>query len=231
MKVRQITPSVFEVPLGIVNAFLVNHEELILIDTGLEGSTHELIQAIEQIGRVPGDLRHILVTHCHADHAGGLAAIQKTCDATTYMHPVDAAMVQQGRAKRPLTPAPGLLNQVLYKKFIATSPDQIPPTSIDREINDGEVLDIAGGLHTLHVPGHCAGQLAFFWPQEGGVLFAADSASHMGWLQPMIAYEDYQLGIRSLRKLTVYPFEVACFGHGKAIEKRAVQQFRQKWLK
>ncbi len=230
MKV-QVTPSVFEVPLGMANAFLINHDELTLIDTGSEGSTHQLIQAIEQIGRVPGDIRHILVTHCHADHAGGLAAIKKVCDATTYMHATDAAMVQQGKALRPLTPAPGILNKGLFNTFVTKSPSEIEVASIDQEVAEGELLEIAGGLRAIHVPGHCAGQLAFFWPQEGGVLFAADTASNMGWLQPSIAYEDYQLGLRSLRKLTMYQFEVACFGHGKAIRKNAVNQFRLKWLR
>ncbi len=231
MKVRQITPSVYEVSLGVVNTFLINHDELTLIDTGSEGSTHQLIQAVEKIGRVPKDIQHILITHCHADHTGGLAALQKACDATTYMHPTDAALVQQGQVLRPLTPAPGLLNKGLFQAFIAKSPSEIEPASIDREVTDSEILEIAGGLRAIHAPGHCAGQLVFFWPQEGGVLFAADTASNIGWLQPSIAYEDYQLGLRSLRKLTMYQFEVACFGHGKAIKKNAVNQFRLKWLK
>ncbi|MEM9832240.1 MAG: MBL fold metallo-hydrolase [Bacteroidota bacterium] len=231
MKIRQITPSVYEVSLGIVNAFLINHDELTLIDTGSEGSTHRLIQAVEKIGRVSGDIRHILVTHCHADHSGGLAALQKACNATTYMHPTDAAMVQQGKALRPLTPAPGLLNKGLFQAFIAKSPREIESAHIDHEVADGEILEIAGGIRAIYTPGHCAGQLAFFWPQEGGVLFAADTASNIGWLQPSIAYEDYQLGLRSLRKLTMYQFEVACFGHGQAIKKRAVNTFRLKWLR
>jgi glyoxylase-like metal-dependent hydrolase (beta-lactamase superfamily II) len=231
MRVRQITPSVYEIPLGVVNAFLINHDELTLIDTGYEGSTHQLIQAVEQIGRVPSDIRHILITHCHADHTGGLADIQKICEATTYLHPVDAAMVRQGKALRPLTPAPGLLNKALFKAFIAKSPAQITPAKVDHEVSDGELLNVAGGIRAIHVPGHCAGQLAFFWPQQGGVMFAADTASNMGWLQPSIAYENYEEGLRSLRKLTVHHFETACFGHGKAIRKNAVRRFRQKWLR
>lgn len=180
MNIRQVTSSVYEVPLGVVNAFLINHDELTLVDTGSKGSTHQLIQAIEQIGRVPGDIRHILVTHCHADHAGGLASIQKACDATTYMHSTDAAMVQQEKALRSLIPAPGILNQGLFKTFIAKSPSEVESAIIDQEVADGEMLEIAGGIRAIHVPGHCAGQLAFFWPQEGGVLFAADTASNMG---------------------------------------------------
>ncbi|MEQ9437931.1 MAG: MBL fold metallo-hydrolase [Cyclobacteriaceae bacterium] len=231
MLARQITPSVYEISLGMVNAFLINQDELTLIDTGLEGSTHKLMMAIEQIGRTPGDIRHILVTHCHPDHAGSLAAIQKACSATTYMHPADAALVREGKAKRPLTPAPGLLNKILYRSFIEKTPSQISPAAVDQEVQDGDLLAIAGGIRAIHVPGHAAGQLAFFWPQEGGVMFAADTASNVLRLQPSIAYEDYEAGLCSLRKLTVHYFETACFGHGKAIKHHAVHQFRRKWLK
>ena len=231
MLVRQITPSVYEIPLGYVNAFLINHEELTLIDTGSEGNTHKLMRAIEQIGRAPSDIRHIIATHCHPDHTGSLAAIQKACKATTYMHPTDAALVRQGKAMRPLTPAPGLVNKVLYRTLIANTPQQIAPAEVDQEVEAGITLEIAAGIAAIHAPGHCAGQLALFWPQEGGVMFAADTASNIVQLQPSIAYEDYDAGLRSLRKLTIHHFEIACFGHGKAIKQRAVHQFRRKWLR
>jgi glyoxylase-like metal-dependent hydrolase (beta-lactamase superfamily II) len=56
--------------------------------------------------------------------------------------------------------------------------------TIDHQVEDGEVLPLAGGLTAIHVPGHCAGQLAFLWPVQGGVLFAADTCSNalgLGW--------------------------------------------------
>ncbi|HMB02744.1 MAG TPA: hypothetical protein VKP69_03270, partial [Isosphaeraceae bacterium] len=53
----------------------------------------------------------------------------------------------------------------------------IDPTEIEHEVGDGEML--ANGLRAVHVPGHCAGQLAFLWPQHGGVLIAADAAAHI----------------------------------------------------
>jgi glyoxylase-like metal-dependent hydrolase (beta-lactamase superfamily II) len=33
-------------------------------------------------------------------------------------------------------------------------------------VADGETLPIAGGLHVVHIPGHCAGQVAFLWQGE-----------------------------------------------------------------
>jgi hypothetical protein len=42
-------------------------------------------------------------------------------------------------------------------------------------------------------------------------------------------YEDYALGLRSLAKLAALEFEVAVFGHGKAMVGGASGRFRRKW--
>jgi len=97
---------------------------------------------------------------------------------------------------------------------------------IDREIDDGTELPIAGGLKAIHVPGHCAGQLAFLWPRRR-VLFAADACSNMMGLGYSLGYEDFALGQRALSKLAAFDFDVALFGHGSPITNGAAQKFRQ----
>jgi glyoxylase-like metal-dependent hydrolase (beta-lactamase superfamily II) len=103
----------------------------------------------------------------------------------------------------------------------------VEAASIEHRAEDGQQLSIAGGLTAIHVPGHCAGQLAFLWPQHGGVLFAADTCSNMMGLAWSLGYEDFNEGKRSLKKLTALDFQVACFGHGKAILHDAVSKFKK----
>jgi len=69
----------------------------------------------------------------------------------------------------------------------------------------------------IHTPGHCAGQVAFLWPREGGVLFVGDAAANTLGLRLSISYEDLALGKRMLAKLAALPFSVALFGHGRTI--------------
>jgi glyoxylase-like metal-dependent hydrolase (beta-lactamase superfamily II) len=95
--------------------------------------------------------------------------------------------------------------------------------------DDGQVLPFAGGLTVVHAPGHCAGQVALLWPAHGGVLLAADAASNVLGLRPSPAYEDFALGEQSLRRLSALDFQVACFGHGKAIVGAAAARFRRRW--
>ena len=115
-----------------------------------------------------------------------------------------------------------------FRLFIPKGPAPIEPCAIDREINDGTGLPIAGGLKAIHIPGQCAGQLAFLWPRRK-LLFAADACSNMTGLGLSLGYESLQNGLDSLRKLAALDFDIACFGHGKPIMSGASDKFRAKW--
>jgi glyoxylase-like metal-dependent hydrolase (beta-lactamase superfamily II) len=116
----------------------------------------------------------------------------------------------------------------MYDLFVARASGMIEPCAIDYEINDRTELPIAGGLTALHMPGHCAGQLALLWPRRG-VLFVADAASNMPTLGLSLGYENLQEGLRSLANMAAVDFEIACFGHGRAITRQASVKFKQRW--
>lgn len=230
MTARPVVPGLFEVSLGFVNAFLLEKDDgLALIDTGIPGGGPKILEAVRSLGRGPSDVRQILVTHCHGDHAGGLAELKRATGAPASMHTVDAALVRSGHCLRPLTPAPGLVNAIVSRILLRSARDELPAAEIEQEIQDGETLPIAGGLRAIHAPGHCAGQLAFLWPRHGGVLLAADAAASVFGLGLSPFYEDLAEGERTLAKLAALDFEVACFGHGRPIRGGAAAKFRRKW--
>src|SRR6266850_8271791 len=134
MAAKLIVEGLWQISLSTVNAFLIDGGELTLIDSGFPNSAGKIVQAVESLGRKPADIRHIIVTHCHPDHAGSLAAIKRLTSASVYMHTADAAMVRKGESKRPMTAAPGLLRFVLYNLFVARSSSKIEPCAIDYEI-------------------------------------------------------------------------------------------------
>lgn len=227
MALKQIIPSLYALSLGAVNTFLIDSEDgLILIDTGYPENAHKILAAVRELGKQPEDIRHILVTHCHYDHAGSVAALKRFTGARTYMHPLDAAIVEGRRMPAPMTPGPGILNPVLFRTFVKLVP--VEPVEIEQKVVDGDTLALAGGIQAIHVPGHCAGQLAFLWMRHN-VLFAADTAANLFGLGWSIGYEDIETAKKSLAKLANMDFEVACFGHGGAIMHGAAQQFRRRW--
>jgi glyoxylase-like metal-dependent hydrolase (beta-lactamase superfamily II) len=230
MSVKSIVPGLWQVPRIFVNAFILEGEDgLILIDTGIPGSAGKILDAVRAIGRQSDPIRRILVTHCHMDHAGSLADLEQRTGAPAFMHPEDAAMVRAGNAMRPLHASPGLFNTILGGSLALLVPRQVARAEVKHEVGDGETIPGAGGLRAIHVPGHCAGQLAFLWPQHGGVLIAADAAANVMNLGLSPMYENLDEGRRSLSKLSALDFEVACFGHGRPITGGAAAQFRRVW--
>jgi glyoxylase-like metal-dependent hydrolase (beta-lactamase superfamily II) len=231
MALKPLAPGAYMIPLGFVNAYLLaGRDGLVLIDTGTPGSAGKVLAAVAELGQAPSAIRHILVTHCHADHAGSLAALKQATGAPAYMHPLDAAMVRQGRPMRPMRPAPGLLRALIFRLFIARRRSSgIAPAEIEHELKDGDELDFAGGLCCVHAPGHCAGQLAFLWPPAGGLLIAADACTHLRGLGYAPIYEDLALGRASLKRLAGMAYDKACFGHGGPILSSADAAMRAKW--
>jgi glyoxylase-like metal-dependent hydrolase (beta-lactamase superfamily II) len=231
MSVEQVVPGIYRVNLSIVNAYLLDDGgDLTLIDTGTSGSADKILSAVYSLGRSPASVTHILVTHLHADHTGSLAALKALTGAPAFMHPADAEMVRSGKSVRPSDPAPGLMNWLIVKVFMALrGTSGIELAEIEHEVNDGDRLDLAGGLQVIHAPGHAAGQVCFLREEHGGVLFAADAASNMLGLGYPPIFEDQQQGLASLRKLSTFEFEAACFGHGAPLARAASNEFVQKW--
>jgi glyoxylase-like metal-dependent hydrolase (beta-lactamase superfamily II) len=227
--VTSIADGLYVIPVGPVNTFLLDSPDgCALIDTGVSGSAVAILRALHELGKQPRDVRHIIVTHAHPDHIGSLAALKKITAAEVYIHPRDADIAASGAGFRTMSPAPGLVTGLMFQMFVRPV-ETVEPATIEHHVQTEELLPIAGGLTSIHVPGHCAGQLAFFWPRHGGVLFAADTCMNVMGLGWTMGYEDLEEGKRSLKKLAQLDFRVACFGHGQTILHDAGDRFRKTW--
>ncbi|HQV29452.1 MAG TPA: MBL fold metallo-hydrolase [Thermoflexales bacterium] len=227
---KTITPDIHELSLGIVNVWLIRDGDgWVLIDTGSPNSAGEILNAAGILGFPPEQLRHVVLTHHHADHAGSLAALRLRTPADATAHPLDADLIRRGTAVRPtLKPGPSAFSRVLVRLFGASGSAPYEPGIVEGEASDGDVLPIAGGLRVIHTPGHSAGHIALFAERQG-VLFAGDTCANMFGLGPSIMYEDAAEGMGSLARLATLDFEAVCFGHGRAITRDAAGRFRRRW--
>jgi glyoxylase-like metal-dependent hydrolase (beta-lactamase superfamily II) len=231
MATEQILPTVYRIGMRYVSAYLIAQDEVTIIDSGLPKRRETILKAVREAGRKPEEVKHVAITHHHADHSGSLAALIASTGARAYLHPLDAPIVRGEQ------PAPGPNREILAGRLlgplIARFTPKLEPVDAVEETNDGDDVPAAGGMNAIHTPGHTAGHLSYLWPHNGGVLFAGDAAAHVLGLGPPVGIvggiftEDMAAAKESFRKLAALEFDIACFGHGGVIKGRAHSAFRR----
>ena len=99
----QIFDNLYYVGLEAVSAYLVTTSDgLILIDALYPESAEHIPRALVQLGFDPQDVRYVIVTHAHIDHAGGAAAIQALTGARVGMAEADWDFYSRGGSRRAL---------------------------------------------------------------------------------------------------------------------------------
>lgn len=79
-----------------VSSFLIDTGDgLILIDTGLHESVYLLIDSIYRLGFKLNDIRMILLSHMHSDHANGARALAELTHAKVYMSKRDMPLLNE----------------------------------------------------------------------------------------------------------------------------------------
>ena len=78
-------------PLGMVNAHLVRSPQgCILVDAGIPGSEKKIARVLARQGLGWRDIRLIVITHAHTDHAGSAARLRELSKAPILAHRADA---------------------------------------------------------------------------------------------------------------------------------------------
>jgi glyoxylase-like metal-dependent hydrolase (beta-lactamase superfamily II) len=206
-------------PFGLVNsfAFVEDDGSVTLVDCGLKRAPARIVADLAAIGRAPGDVTRIVLTHAHTDHAGGLAELRRRAgDPVVEVHEAEAAFVREG-----VSPPPDLSLSV--GRLMARGPDQrFGRVEVGRELHDGDVLPVAGGLRVVHTPGHTPGHVSLLH-EPGDVLITGDSIFNVRGVRWPFgpACTDARQTRRTARRLVDLPFSVAAFTHGAEIREGA----------
>jgi hydroxyacylglutathione hydrolase len=194
MLARQVHPKIFQIAApfengGIVNCYLIDAPRRALIDTGTASVPQgSLIPALAELGWQLSDLRIIINTHLHIDHAGGNAEMLELSGGAIHIHRADAEYTDRDKyLEKYCREALRLIGDV----------DQIPQSEafqlqllgrewgVDRQLEEGDEVDLGGDirLQVLHTPGHTPGSASFYWESEGW-LFSGDAISGRGGRAP-----------------------------------------------
>jgi glyoxylase-like metal-dependent hydrolase (beta-lactamase superfamily II) len=183
--------------------FLVRGSSPALVETGSQTSIKAVREALSQQGVDSHDLRWIIVTHIHLDHAGGVGDLAAAYpDATVVVHERGARhLVDPSRLVDSAARVYGPLLDSLYGRMTPVLPDRVLPAA------DGMRIEVGPGRNLVMVdsPGHAKHHHAVL-DEQTGALLVGDAVGvrlpDVGVLRPATPPPDFDLeqAVASLRR-------------------------------
>ena len=138
---------------GLASYLITSPQGHILVDTVMPEATSQIKANIEKLGFKVADIKFLLNTHAHVDHAGGLAEMKQAT----------GAQVVAGEADKPLLEGgyyPGAQEETVLA---------FPPVKVDRTVREGDTVMVGNVTLTAHeTPGHSPGCTSWAFSVKDG---------------------------------------------------------------
>ncbi len=129
---------------GLGNYLVTTPQGHVLINTGLVANVELTRRSVEALGFKWSDVRILLISHAHWDHAAGTALAKEQTGAQVHVMRGDADVVESGGR-----------SDWFYGRIPAT---WFPPVKVDRVLEDGDTVRLGGAVLTARLtPGHTRG--------------------------------------------------------------------------
>ncbi len=181
----------------------------ILVDCGPESTIENLYLELERVG--VHNLKYLLLTHIHLDHAGAAGRLARELGVTVFVHAKGAKHLQD--PTRLLASATKIFGSRMQEIW-----GNIEPVRNLEVLNGGELLELCNlEIHALYTPGHAVHHLAFQFEDS---MFAGDVAGvRIGRHQPVpptpppdINFEQWRTSIAVVKSRAVKTLYIAHFG-------------------
>ncbi|MFD2670352.1 MBL fold metallo-hydrolase [Marinicrinis sediminis] len=224
-------------PMHMVNShLLIGPDGCVLMDTGVPGSEEKVQRILKREGLTFRDIKLIIVTHAHIDHAGSAARLRELTQAPILAHEKDAKHYSQ---ETPMTFCPtGWAGRVLLRNFITRpytgfAPDVIvsgkAPLSLESYGIPGQVTP---------TPGHTSGSIsveldskeAFVGDLVASGILLGGIMRKKHAIRPPFEDNPHQVA-RELQRLLASGHEHFHVGHGGPLKAEEVRKHAQSLLK
>lgn len=200
----------------VTSAYLLRASEPALVETGPTTSLAAVIEGLKELGVGPSDLAHVIVTHIHLDHAGGvghLAAQFPT--ATIWVHERGAAHLADP-AK--LVQSAGRIYGEERLRRLFGPVDPVPADRI-RAVDDGDRVSLGDReIEVIYTPGHASHHVALIDSESGAVFIGDALGIHLpdvGVLRPATPPPDVdvEMAVASIERIRRRARSMLLFSH------------------
>jgi len=141
----RVAGNVYYVGSKDLAAFLITTPQgHILINSNLESSPPQIEKSVEQLGFKFSDVKILLISHAHYDHAAGSARVVQMTHAKYMVMDGDVSVIESGGK-----------TDFNYAK---SANMYFPPTKVDRVLHDGDEVRLGGVVLVAHkTAGHTKG--------------------------------------------------------------------------
>ena len=203
---------------GVVGAYLIKGPKPALVDCGYASSYKNVLAGLAEVGVMPTDVKYVVPTHVHLDHAGAAGRLLKEMP--------NAQVIAHERSVKHLVDPTRLLESVtqVFGEALASlygAPEPIPAERITA-VGEEMSLDLGGGLTAtiIHTPGHAPHQISMILDGTGTMLTADAVGVVYPWLKVMLpttpppSFNPTEMiaSLRTLRQTTPVELLVPHFG-------------------
>lgn len=152
--------------------YVILEEEITIVETGPSPSVKHVKAGLDALGLTLDQVKYIIVTHIHLDHAGGAGLLMRECPkAKVVVHPKGARHLTN--PERLVAGAKAVYGEKFSKLFDPVIPIQEELLLVK---NDGDTLKIGPNcmLEFLDTPGHAKHHFSIYDPVSNGV-FTGDA--------------------------------------------------------
>jgi len=154
--IRKVQDDLYQIGSPLVRFYLLLEQDgAALIDGGFVGDLSRLKKALRQENLDWKDIHSILLTHGHLDHTHNVVRIKDLSGATIYGDTLDDQHFEGRFPYQGISRCCGILEAIGRGLF------GFKRVVLDKNIHDGEIIDVWGGIRVIHLPGHTDGHCGF----------------------------------------------------------------------